>query len=358
MYVKELVLKNYRNYENETCIFDNKLNILFGANAQGKTNLVEAIYYASIGKSFKTVKDNNLIRQNAQNGKIFLKVQKEIGEITIEVNFALNSKKNIKVNDANLDKIVNLYGNLVTVFFSPDDLKLVKEAPQDRRKFIDIALSQLSKRYLNLLIKYQKILNERNALLKNKSQDKTVLDTIYVWNEQLSDTAKDIIYQRLEFVKKIEEIAKRVLLYLSDNKEDLEIKYTGINLPSTEEIKKELLRLYEERFEKDYTLGYTTVGPHRDDIDIFLNGKEVKTFASQGQQRTIALSLKLAEKELIKQKIKEEPILILDDVFSELDDKRKQKLIKLLRNGQTFITTTERVDNQNYIEINQGKIVK
>lgn len=355
MFVKQIVLKNFRNYQNEVFSFDKGLNIIFGKNAQGKTNLVEAIYFCSIGKSFKTNKDLHLINHNCNEAKINLCVEKNNGTTDIEILLTKNQKKSIKVNELVLKKIVDLYGNLTVVFFGPDNLKLIKDAPQDRRKFMDIALSQLSKRYFNLLIRYQKILQERNTLLKNKQDLQTIKETIFVWNNQLAETAKDIIYQRIEFIKNLEIYAKKALSYLSNNQENLHLGYMGIIGNSPQEIKEKILKELNETFETDLKNGSTSIGPHRDDIKILVNEQDVKFYGSQGQQRTVAISMKLAERELIYQKTKQMPIMILDDVFSELHETRKQKLIKFLEKGQTFITTTQEINQGKKIEIENGK---
>ncbi|MBQ7307523.1 MAG: DNA replication/repair protein RecF, partial [Clostridia bacterium] len=321
MVVEKVILNNFRNYENQEITFDNGINIIYGKNAQGKTNLVESIYYASIGKSFKIAKDKELINFKHDSARIKLTVKKEIGNVDIEINLFQNKKKQIKVNGGYLTRIGDLLGNLVTVFFCPNDLKLIKDAPGDRRKFLDVSISQLSRKYFYLLLKYQEILEQRNNLLKNKNNLEIITSQIDVWDRYLAKIAKDIILQRVRFVEILSVYANKVHKYLTMNQEELTITYQGI-MGSEEELEDLIYQKLKLNFEKDLQAGYTQIGPHRDDLKLVLNDTNVKLYGSQGQQRTVALSLKLAEKEILKEKLGEYPITILDDVFSELDDDR------------------------------------
>ena len=356
MIVEKVNLNNFRNYENQEIVFKDGINIIYGKNAQGKTNLVESLYYASIGKSFKLSKDKELINFEKDNAKIKLTVKKEIGNVDIEVNLLKNKKKQIKVNGGYLSRIGDLLGNLVTVFFCPNDLKLIKDAPGDRRKFLDVSISQLSRKYFYLLLKYQEVLEQRNNLLKNKNNLELITSQIDVWDRYLAKLAKDIIIQRVRYVEILSVYADKVHKYLTKNQEELKITYQGI-VDNEDVLEEKILEKIKANFEKDLQAGYTQVGPHRDDLKLVLNDTDVKLYGSQGQQRTVALSLKLAEKEILKEKIGEYPITILDDVFSELDDDRKDRLLKMLSKGQTFITTTEKVSIGNLIEIGNGKII-
>ena len=355
MYVKELKINNYRNYKNQKINFDKGLNVIYGGNAQGKTNMVEAIYLCSIGKSFKSAKDSVMINFDSDQSDIGVKVSKTEGDIDIEMTLTKNHKKQIKVNGGYLTRLSDILGNLVTVFFSPDDLKLIKEAPGDRRKFLDISISQLSKRYVYILSRYQQILTERNNLLKSKNGTEYIKDQIDVWNHQLASTGSDIIIQRLRFVKILNEYAKKIHLYLTDNTENLIVEYQGIS-DKEEEIESLLYNALTKDFEKDVMQGYTGIGPHRDDLKLVVNGLDVKTYASQGQQRSVALSLKFAEKEILANKLGEYPITILDDVFSELDENRNKRILELLSKGQTFVTTTNRCNVGKQIKILNGEV--
>lgn len=356
MIVEKLYLTNFRNYEKECIEFCDGINVIYGDNAQGKTNLVEALYYLSIGKSFKVAKDKDIIKFGTEIGSMKAVVRRLIGKIDIEIVLNQN-KKQIKVNGGNLTKVGDLLGTLVTVFFSPNDLKLVKEAPNDRRKFLDIGISQLSKRYFTLLCKYQNILEQRNKLLKNKQDLSTIASEIDIWDRYLCQVAKNIIIQRMRYVNILSEKANNIHKFITNDKEELKLSYQTI-CEKEEDIEKALYNKLKSDYERDLNLGYTQSGPHKDDIKIYLNNEDVKMFGSQGQQRTVALSLKFAEKEILKEKIGEYPIMILDDVFSELDDSRNNKIMQLLRKGQTFITTTKKCSTGKQIKISAGKVEK
>lgn len=362
MQIQFVELRNFRNYSYEKFYLKNKINVLLGDNAQGKTNLIESIYFSCIGKSFKTKNEKELIKYNSVCAKSEINFEKNNGNNTISIELKDNQKF-VKLNEINITKISSLLGNLACVFFSPNELKLLKEAPEDRRKFMDIALSQLSREYYNNLIKYNKVLKERNKLLKSTDSEQTIKETLPIWDYQLAKAASSIILDRLEFINKLNKLAEIEHKNLSENKETLTIHYSSVenfeNKNSTE-IEKILLQKLEENKEKDLKLKYTSIGPHRDDLKIYINSMEVKSFGSQGQQRTALLSIKLAELEIFKEKFEEYPILLLDDVFSELDEKRKIRLFKRVENLQTIITTTKfdlpNIDT-NIIKIENGKIV-
>lgn len=362
MHINFVEVKNFRNYSHEKFLLNKNVNILLGDNAQGKTNLLEGIYFSCIGKSFKTKNEQDLIKHNENSLKILVDFEKNNGHNTIEVQFR-GKDKFIKLNEVSLTKSSGLLGNLACVFFSPNELKLVKEAPEDRRKFLDIALSQLSKEYYINLLKYNKILKQRNKLLKSSDNEKIIKETLPIWSFQLARPASEIIFYRLNFIKKLNMLAQKEHQYLSSEKENLSLAYSSCHNfgeTSATEIEQILLEKYKQNEDKDISLGYTTVGPHRDDLKIFLNDLDVKSFASQGQQRTCLLSIKLAETEIFNLFFKEYPILLLDDVFSELDEKRKEKLFKRTQKFQTLVTTTkfDMVDsNAKIIKIENGKIV-
>ncbi len=363
MQINFVELRNFRNYSFEKFMLNNGINILLGDNAQGKTNLLESIYFSCIGKSFKTKNEKELIKSGSVNAKIFVDFEKNNGKNTISVEFKDN-KKFIKLNEINITKTSSMLGNLACVFFSPSELKLVKEAPEDRRRFLDIDISQLNLDYYNSLIKYNKILKERNKLLKSTENEKVIEQTLPIWDCQLSKAGSEIVAFRLEFIDKLNLRAKIEHNYLSNGKENLILEYSSCDNfkeKSLEEIEKILLKRLTESHEKDLKLKYTTIGPHRDDIKIYLNNMEVKSFGSQGQQRTSLLSIKLAELEIFKEVFNEYPILLLDDVFSELDDSRKERLFNRVKPLQTLITTTKfdmpDFDNAKIIKIENGKIV-
>lgn len=341
MLAKTLELKNYRNYPFLRAEFSDGLNVFVGRNAQGKTNLLEAIYLCSIGRSMRANKEKQLIRWDTESASVKLGIKKEFGTSQIEIILSKGSKKTVRINQIPIRKIGELMGEFTAVYFSPDELKLVKESPEDRRRFMDISISQMSKTYFYLLGKYEKILANRNKLLKLTKSVDAIKETIDIWNEQLSSVGARIIYQRLKFLENLSPYARLSHEYLTDGAEQLTLEYAGYKGESEAEIKEKLIKELEKSFEKDIKLCYTTVGPHRDDIKVSINGIDVRTYGSQGQQRTVALSLKLAELEILEKQTGEKPILLLDDVLSELDSTRKKKLINFCKKTQTFLTCTE-----------------
>lgn len=382
MRVAKIKLLNFRNYKTAEFSFSPGTNIIVGKNAQGKTNLLEAIFTCAIGKSMRAAKDNEVILFGQENAKIELEVEKKFGKTKIEIYF-LKNKKAIKINGLPIRRTGELLGELRCVFFSPDELKLIKESPEDRRRFMDISLSQISKAYFNSLNKYDKIIRSRNKLIKDfkdkNSVKKSNLSTlnlddfkrmISVYDAQLSDCAAKISLSRNNLVLSIAPYAKHAHEFLTDGAEGLEIEYqTSFPVEASvlngneivEKFKEKYLALYEKSLEKDLALGYTSIGPHRDDIKVLINKIDVKSFCSQGQQRTAALSLKLAELEIINKQTGEMPILILDDVLSELDEARRTKLLKFCSSTQTFISSTdvpEKIKNSRIIRIKSGQEVK
>lgn len=341
--IEKIELVNYRNYGTETIVFSNGLNIVYGKNAQGKTNLLESILFCCIGKSLRVNKDSQVIGFDKPFAKIKLTVVKKYEKTIIEIHFPREGKKTIKINGLPIKKIGELMGEFNAVYFSPDELKLIKEKPEDRRRFMDIHISQISKKYFYLLSRYDKILANRNKLLKSGQSQKTIEETLSIWNAQLAQAGSEIVFFRLQFVQKLIPLCEKVHSYLSGGKETIHIEYQGES-GTQAEIEQKLLSSLSENFEKELRLGYTTVGPHRDDIKITVNGIDVRTYGSQGQQRTSALALKLAEIEIIFQEKNETPVLLLDDVLSELDASRRKKLLKFSEKTQTIITTVEELD--------------
>lgn len=351
MEIKSVTLKNFRNYSDQKVIFNSGLNVLEGKNAQGKTNLVEAIFLCAIGKSPRVNRDKDLILWNENFSKVTIDYVKNSGNKKIELYLFSNQNKAIKINGVPIKKMGELMGEFNAIYFSPDELKLVKESPDERRRFMDIDLSQFNKNYFYALNKYNKILMQRNKLLKSYNNE-NIKETLSIWNEQLSEQGAFIILERLKLIEKLKVFATTAHSYLTDNQENMELSYVGKVGTSKEEIKNLLKKDYETSFEKDLNLGYTTVGPHRDDIKIVVNGIDIRHFGSQGQQRSAALSLKLAELEVFKSNIGEYPILLLDDVLSELDENRRNKLLNKISDFQTILTCTE------YTEKTQAKVFK
>lgn len=362
MFIKSLELKNFRNYEQEKITFSDGINILTGANAQGKTNAAEAIFFLCTGYSPRANKDKLVIKNGADSAEIKGEASSLYGDVSVEINFDKFDKKSIYVNGAKVSKIGELMGNINSVFFTPQELKLVQESPEDRRRFLNISLSQMSKNYFYALQRYNKILLQRNNLLKD-SDEFLIRDTLYVWDDTLSEQASKIICARNDFLTRLAPIAEQKHALLSDGKETLTMKTESGYVGSEKEVAEKLKADLKNNLSRDIRLGFTSIGPHRDDIKFSLNGEDVKVYGSQGQQRTVALSLKLAETEIFFNRFNEYPILILDDVLSELDKKRQRKLLSCVKNLQTVFTSTEldrsvfRSHDFNRIKVNNGKIV-
>ncbi|MBE5763309.1 MAG: DNA replication/repair protein RecF [Clostridiales bacterium] len=342
MNIKEITLKNFRNYENETIKFQEGLNVIIGNNAMGKTNLLESIYCCAIGKSPKTTKYKELIKMGKTNAYIKIVLERKYRDHIIEFYVDNKENKRIKIDGVPLSKLKDLIGYMNIIFFSPEEIKMIKEGPDERRKFINISLSQQSKTYLTSLYKYNEILANRNKLLKENFKDENIKEMLVIWDSQLAKEGAYVIKKRYEFVNKLSIAAKEAHKNLTDSKEDLELEYESIVKDEPIEIMQEKIeKLLKDSVDKDINLQYTSVGPHRDDIAIVANKIDIRKFGSQGQQRTCALSLKLAEISLFEDEIKEKPILLLDDVLSELDATRRTKLMELSSELQTMITCTD-----------------
>ena len=342
MRIKEITLKNFRNYENETIKFQEGLNVIIGNNAMGKTNLLESIYCCAIGKSPKTTKYKELIKMGKNNAYIKIVLERKYRDYIIEFFVDNKENKRIKIDGVPLSKLKDLIGFMNIIFFSPEEIKMIKEGPDERRKFINISLSQQSKTYLASLLKYNEILANRNKLLKENFKDDNIKEMLIIWDSQLAREGANIIKKRYEFVRKLSIAAKEAHKNLTDGEENLELEYESIVKDEPIEIMQEKIeKLLRDSADKDINLQYTSVGPHRDDIAIVSNKIDIRKYGSQGQQRTCALSLKLAEISLFEDEIKEKPILLLDDVLSELDATRRTKLMELSSELQTMITCTD-----------------
>ncbi|MEB1808252.1 MAG: DNA replication/repair protein RecF [Bacillaceae bacterium] len=369
MHIKELVVTNYRNYEKVTLVFEDQVNVILGENAQGKTNLIEAIYVLAMAKSHRTARDKELIHWNEEFAKIDGKLQRRNGPLSLEVIISSKGKK-VKINSLEQRKLSEYIGAANVVMFAPEDLNLVKGAPQVRRRFIDMEIGQINPLYLFHLGKYQKILQQRNHLLKELQKNKGNKVMLDVITAQLVAEAVKVIAKRFEFIELLQNWAEAIHKEISRGKELLKLQYKpSINVSEKMELSKIELELYngfEKVKEREIQRGTTLVGPHRDDIGFLVNDMDVQTFGSQGQQRTTALSVKLAEIELIHSKVGEYPILLLDDVLSELDDYRQSHLLNTIQGKvQTFVTTTsvEGIDHQTLKQaatyvVTQGQVEK
>lgn len=339
MYFEELELRNFRNYKHQKVKFHNKINLIIGNNAQGKTNLIESLYMMSFGKSFRTSRDNELIGFGKDISGIKSVSVKDGLDLTVEISLIKN-KKSIKLDGIHLKKLSDLLENILTVIFSPDDLKIVKEDPGKRRAFMDRELCQLRPVYYDNLVKYKKILDQRNAFLKGREIDVEMLD---IWDSELARHGAFIMEHRAEFIKKLDNISRSIHKKISDGKEQLKLSYeSNIRLAGKNENQNKIFidKLLEYR-SRDIDRMTSNSGIHRDDIKIIIDDVDVRKYGSQGQQRSAALSLKLAEIDLIIEETGERPVLLLDDVLSELDASRREKLITSFGDIQIFITATD-----------------
>lgn len=345
MYIDELKLKNYRNYDELELSFNNTINVIIGENAQGKTNLMEAIYLLAFTKSHRTSREKELIQWDEKYAKIEGRIMKRNHHFPLEIIFSTKGKK-AKLNRIEQKRLSDFIGTLNVVMFAPEDLTLVKGPPQIRRRFIDMELGQIQPKYIYHLSQYQTILKQRNHLLKqmqrNQGHDEMMLQVL---TEQLIEHASEILERRFTFLKLLKKWAGPIHYGISRELEHLDITYSATIEVLEDENKEKIESIYQNKFleikEKEIERGTTLVGPHRDDLVFYVNDKNVHIYGSQGQQRTTALSVKLAEIELINSEIGEYPVLLLDDVLSELDDFRQSHLLNTIQGKvQTFVSTT------------------
>lgn len=334
MIIESIELKNYRNYEELHMELNEGTNILYGDNAQGKTNILEAVYVCCTSKSHKSAKDRDIIRFDQDESHIKMQVRKNGVPYRIDMHLKKNKPKGIAIGGVPIRRASELFGIANVVCFSPEDLNIIKNGPSERRRFIDMELCQLNKLYVHALVQYNKVLVQRNKLLKELSFRPDYGETLDVWDMQLVNYGKEVMKFRKEFISQLNEMIHEIHARLSGRKEDLVIYYE----PDTD------CELFEEALKRgrpqDLKQKTTLCGPHRDDISFFVNGIDIRKFGSQGQQRTAALSLKLSELELVKQLIHDKPILLLDDVLSELDASRQNHLLSAISDIQTIITCT------------------
>ncbi len=364
MKVLNLSFENYRNLEKDFIIPSNKINVIYGNNAQGKTNLLEALWLFCGGHSFRDAKDNEFINFKKNFAKLNIIFFAQDREQTAEIIFKGN-KREVSINGVKKPSTSALIEKYIAVIFSPEDLTLVKRGPTGRRKFIDSAICREKLKNAVLISKYNKILNQRNALLKDINKHPELKETLEIWDDTLCNIGSQIIYYRLEYIKMLTEYAKEYHNGISDNKENLSISYIsscGAEFGnSKEEIYIKLFNVLKRCREEDFYTGYTNAGPHRDDFDIIINDKKAKIFASQGQQRSAVLSLKLAEAKVLKKLTGENPVVLLDDVLSELDAKRQKYLLSKINEYQVFITCCEIENKKNfdkvkYFYVEEGRI--
>lgn len=348
MVIESIELQNFRNYKTLFMEFDERTTILYGDNAQGKTNVLEAVVLSSTAKSHKSSKDREMILFGEEESHIKTIVRKNDIPYRIDIHLKKNKQKGIAINGIPIKKASELFGIMNVVFFSPEDLNLIKNGPGERRRFLDLELCQLDKLYVYNLVNYNKALNQRNQLLKNLSMQPEFMDTLDIWDEKLAEYGVQIIKRRAQFINSLNEIIYQIHKKLSGGKEELQIFYE----PNIEV--KNLYDSLKRNRERDIKFRITNVGPHRDDMSFIIQNVDIRKYGSQGQQRTSALSLKLAEIEIVKQLIHDTPVLLLDDVLSELDSHRQNHLLNNIAHVQTIITCTgldEFIENR--FEINK-----
>ncbi|MPM02541.1 DNA replication and repair protein RecF [bioreactor metagenome] len=353
MYIKRLQMLNYRNYKSLNITLGKNVNVFMGDNAQGKTNILEAIYYCAFSKSHRTSKDRDLINWNSDSAYISLLVGKDKLDKNIDINILKDGKKAIKINKIKVSKIGELFGNFNVVMFSPEDLKIIKDSPGIRRKFIDMELCQLNPKYYYNLVQYNKILNERNVILKNRNLDKEILD---IYDIQLANYGYHIVIDRINYINKLNFYGKDVHREISSGKENIEFRYIS-TIKELENIKVNFYETLKKNRKKDIEKGITSIGPHRDDFIVLINDIDTKSFGSQGQQRSAVLTMKFSSLKIIKEITSEYPVLLLDDVLSELDFNRKRYILSTIGEIQTIITCTGIEDITNYLD-NTSRLFK
>lgn len=345
MRLTEIQLHHFRNYEDLAVSFGPGVNVLIGENAQGKTNLLEAIYFLALARSHRTSNDRDLINWQAETAQVLGRVEKHSGVTPLELDLSKHGKK-AKVNHLEQGKLSSYVGQLNVILFAPEDLSLVKGAPQGRRRFMDMEFGQMSHKYLYDIAQYRTILRQRNRYLKalgaKQQSDMVLLDVL---SDQLAAYGAEVIYARVTLLKRLEAWATQVHQEISHQRETLSFQYdTSVqpaDLVDTDHVYQALKKLYDKQCDKELFRRTTLIGPHRDDLKFIVNDKDVSSFGSQGQQRTTALSVKLAEIDLMHEQTGEYPVLLLDDVLSELDDSRQTHLLTAIQDKvQTFLTTT------------------
>lgn len=350
MFVKKIYLSDFRNYVTAEINFNNKTNVIYGTNARGKTNILESIYVMSTARSHRGAKESEMIRFGSECAKIkvdyFAHERENRGEIT----FFKDKKRQVLINGVYAAKTSEIIGKLKTVMFCPEDLKLVKGSPGERRKMLDLGICQLRQKYFHSLSAYYKILEQRNKLLKENPQS----DMMWVWDEKLTQSGADIIWYRYSYIKRLGDKVEYFLNKISG--EEAKIIYNcgfeAEDFTDRQKIKDAFEKELKLNSEREKRFGISLTGPHRDDFKIILNGFEAKHYASQGQQRSVALAIKLSEAELVKDDTGEKPVLLLDDVLSELDEKRRNYVLNCIENTQVIITCTDKALFGNLPDVN------
>lgn len=363
MIVKNINLINFRNYKNENVEFSPFVNIIYGNNAQGKTNILEGIYLFSMGKSNRTFHDEELIKFGEKESSLNMNFISGKREINAQLFLKKNNKKRFFLNEIPVKKNSDLIGKFNVVYFGPECMNIIKSGPSFRRKNLDILISQLKKSYFSYLKDYKKTVENKASLLKNEIIDKITLDIL---NERLINLSFEILKRRFFYLKKIEKKANLIQKEISNENENLEIKYMSflgeISGFNEEQIRELIKEKFEKNYEREVFLREVISGPHRDDIEYFINGKNVKIFGSSGQQKTVALVQKIAEVQIIFEEIGEYPVFLLDDIMSELDVIRQKYILTKIKNMQIIITCTDRekfnlLPSSREIKIEEGRVI-
>ena len=354
MYITNIKLTNFRNYDEQEIELGKNINIFYGDNAQGKTNIIESIFLCSIGKSFRTNKENEMIKFNKDFSSVYVEYKKSDREGNIKID--LSNRKNIYTNGIKIKKLSDLLGNINTVIFTPDDINILRDGPSKRRRFLDIMIGQLRPNYIYLLNMYNKTLEQRNNYLKQIKEENKPEDLLDIWDEKLIEYGVQIYNYRNEFIEKLKIKINNIHKKITSEKENIKIEYI-----SNCENKEIYLKWLKDRRKLDIIKGYTTKGIHRDDFNVYINNELVNVYGSQGQNRTVILSLKISEMQVIYDEIGEYPILLLDDFMSELDEKRRKNFIENIENNQVIITCTDKIDIEKMdcklFNVNHGKII-
>lgn len=334
MYINSLELSHYRNYDNLSIGFDPGITILYGDNAQGKTNILEAVYISGTTKSHRATKDKDIIQFGQDEAHVRLNLTKHDVRHRIDMHLRRNKAKGVAVDGQSIKRSGELFGIVHMIFFSPEDLSIVKNGPAERRRFMNLELCQLNKIYYYNYVNYNKALNQRNTLLKQIHFNPKLEDTLDMWDAYLMEYGRCLMEEREKFIDELNVIVKDIHAHLTGNKEKIYIEYDkNVSMEDYENMMK-------SKREMDLKYQSTQIGPHRDDICFYINDIDVRKYGSQGQQRTAALSLKLAEIQLVKKIIHDMPVLLLDDVMSELDSNRKHYLLDSMKDIQTIVTCT------------------
>ncbi len=364
--IKRLYLKNFRNYSEADIDFSYSTSLIYGDNAQGKTNIIEALFMISTGKSHRTNNVNELIKHGKNHFRVLLDFEDNGYDQNIEIRYIKGKRKELFINGVKKDKISDMLGVIPSVLFSPESILYVKGSPGERRRIMDIVLCQVKKDYLINLQRYNRIIKNKNIVLKQMQIGRSEEKQLDVWDEEASMTGFKIIKERQMLTEELESRMNGIIKGISEGKERISIKYkTFKEIDKIQNGHKDLLETIINNREKEIETGSSIYGPHRDDMEILLNGKNARMFCSQGQQRSIALSLCVAVMGLMEEKLGKKTLLLLDDVMSELDEKRQKFLLELIGNRQTVITTTEKTkynalsqNNISFIKVSSGKIIE